>query len=225
MISLNQAEDSLETILNQPEYQVYYRDNRNFIQIWWDKFKTWIGDLLSDWFSSLEPTSNVGDAIIILLLIAGIVFVCFVLFLSSRNWMRKRSLRNDQPLYQLKEQDWSSFDHFKEANRLEQQQSYSMATRHLFLTFLLTLHEKEWLEARMWKTNWEYYDELKVVRINLADDFYQLALFFEEVTYGAHKIEGKAYLTYRKRIEKWLEQLQPSHSSIEREEGEDTCHN
>lgn len=219
MTNTKQAKDSIEAILNQQEYQVYYEDNRNFIQVWWDKFKAWIGDLLSNWFSSFQPTSSVGDVIIILVILVVVILVFFVIFLSSRNWVRKRRFKYRHPLHQLNEEDWSSQDHLKEANRLEQIEAYPEATRHLFLTFLLVLHENKWLEARMWKTNWEYYDELKMVKSNLADDFYQLALFFEEVTYGEHKIEAKAYATYRKQIEKWLTELKSSNSLIEREEG------
>lgn len=219
MTNIKQAKESIEAILNQQEYQVYYQDHRNFIQVWWDKFKAWIGDLLSNWFSSFEPTSSVGDALIILALIVAVILVFLVIFLSSRNWVRKRRFKYRHPLQQLNEEDWSSQNHLNEANRLEQIEAYPEATRHLFLTFLLVLHEYEWLEARMWKTNWEYYDELKGTKSNLANDFYQLALFFEEVRYGEHIIEAKAYVSYRNQIEKWLVELKSSHTSIEREEG------
>ena len=210
MKNVNQAKDSLETILNQSEYQIYLQDNRNFIQVWWDNIKAWISDLFSSWLSSLQPTSSVGDALVVLLLIAAVILVFFFIFLSSRNWLRKRSLKNYQPLHHLKEHDWSSLDHFQEANRLETQLAYAEATRHLFLSFLLILHEKEWLEARMWKTNWEYYAELQATKSDLASDFYQLALIFEEVTYGEKKIPEKDFFSYRERIKKGLDDFKRS---------------
>ncbi|GGM30304.1 hypothetical protein GCM10011351_15560 [Paraliobacillus quinghaiensis] len=217
MKNVNQAKDSLEMILNQSEYQIYLQDNRNFIQIWWDKFKNWIMDLFSSWFSSLQPSSSVGDALVVLLLIAAIILVFFFIFLSSRNWIRKRNLKNYQPMHQLKEQDFSSLDHLNEANRLETKQAYAEATRHLFLAFLLALHEKELLEARMWKTNWEYYAELQVANSDLASEFYQLALIFEEVTYGEKWISEKAFFSYRERITKGLNDFKLTIVELDRE--------
>ncbi|WP_117161123.1 DUF4129 domain-containing protein [Paraliobacillus sp. X-1268] len=219
MTNVKQAKDSIEEILSQQEYQVYYEDNRNFIQVLWDEIKDWIEELLSNWFSTLQPTSSIGDALIILALLVVVILVLLVIFLLSRNWVRKKRLNYRQPLHQLNEKNWLSHDHLKEANRLEQKKVYSEATRHLFLTFLLVLHEKEWLQARMWKTNWEYHDELRLIKSDLADDFYQLALFFEEVTYGEYNIEEKDYQIYREQIEKWLAELKSINSSIEREEG------
>jgi len=120
-------------------------------------------------------------------------------------------------LHQLKEHDWSSIDHLQEANRLETEQAYAKATRHLFLSFLLILHEKELLEARMWKTNWEYYAELQAAKSNLANDFYQVALIFEEVTYGEKKIPEKAFVSYRERITKGLDYFNRSDVELDRE--------
>ena len=66
----------------------------------------------------------------------------------------------------------------------------------MFLALLLYFHEKEWLEARIWKTNWEYYEEIRKVNQEWADQFYHLALLFDEATYGERKVDKEEYIRF-----------------------------
>lgn len=73
------------------------------------------------------------------------------------------------------------------------------------MALLLFFHDKEWLEAKLWKTNWEYYDELRKVKQAWADEFYDLALVFDEVAYGEYEIDQVEYNQFREKTFAWLE--------------------
>ena len=90
------------------------------------------------------------------------------------------------------------------SNETRRLTDYTLSTRHLFLALLLYFHEKEWLEARIWKTNWEYYDELKKVNQEWAEQFYHLAYFFDEVTYGERNVQKEEYIQFHNEAMKWL---------------------
>lgn len=212
----NQAEQALAEILAQDEYQIYYQDNRNILQIIWDRIKEWIGDLLARWLSSFEPSSSVGDAIIAILLLIGVILAVVLLFILGRNMMQKRTLRSLKPLQSISERDWGSVEHFAESLRLEQHGIYQQATRHLFLGLLLTLHEWDWLVAQQWKTNWEYYQDLQKKKKERSESFYKFALFFEEVTYGEKEIAQVTYQAYKIQINSWLERYRPTDTTDER---------
>ena len=102
---------------------------------------------------------------------------------------------------------WSFQKHLNEAKRQEELAQYSHATRHLFLALLLFFHEKEWLEARIWKTNWEYYEELKKVNTDYANQFYDLALLFDEATYGEKSVDQKEFEQFRHAVMNWFGEL------------------
>jgi hypothetical protein len=106
----------------------------------------------------------------------------------------------------MKEINWSFQQHLIEARKLEDLEDYTLSTRHLFLALLLYFHEKEWLVAKIWKTNWEYYDELRKVNQQCADQFYLLASFFDEVTYGERKVQKKEYIQFQMGAMKWFEE-------------------
>jgi hypothetical protein len=121
-----------------------------------------------------------------------------------RNMKRNRLLRNQKPLQSVKERNWTFVQHIKEAENLESLKDYQGSTRHLFLAMLLFYHEKKWLEVRIWKTNWDYYDELRKVNQQNADQFNELALFFEDVTYGERKVGTEEFETFRAKIKNIL---------------------
>lgn len=219
MANIKEAEQTLAEILAQREYQIYYEDNRNILQIWWDRFWEWIGDLFSRWFQAFEPTSTVGDMIIAILILVVIILVLVLLFLLISNVTKKRRLRSLQPLQSSVQSNWGSKQHLTEASRLEEQGDYQQATRHLFLALLLSLHEEERLVAQKWKTNWEYYQELLRSNREYAEDFYQFAFLFEEVTYGEKQIDSNAYQAYQTKIVRWLDEIHQSTASDEKVEG------
>ena len=206
MANIDETREKLEGILSKREYQVYYEDNRNFLEIGWDKAKNWFMELLSKLFSSYEPSSGMVEIIMIGIIAIVIILVGLGVFLVVRSNRRKRKFRDRLPLTSRNEMSWSCHNHLSAADEQEKQQNYQFATRHMFLALLLYFHEKSWLEARSWKTNWEYYAELKKVNQQSADQFYNLALLFDEVVYGERVMQKDEYIKYREAVMTWLNQ-------------------
>jgi hypothetical protein len=214
MLDANKARDKLEDILNTQEYKVYHNDSKGWIETLWEKAKEWIASQLAKLFPSIESVSGAARPILIVIIVAVIILLALAIFFIIRNGRRNRMLRNQKPLRSMKEINWSYQKHLDEAGRLEALKEYTPSTRHLFLALLLYFHEKKWLEARIWKTNWEYYDELRKVNQQWADQFYDLASFFDEVTYGERKVQKEEFIQFRTEARKLLGETELLHDRL-----------
>lgn len=208
MLDANQAREELADLLNTNEYQVYYNESKGFLQILWEKAKDWIAEQLEKLFPAIESAGNAASSILIGLIIIILLLLGLALFFIIRSTRRKRMLRNKKPLQSLKEMNWTYQRHLAEAEKQEGLGKYTVATRHMFLALLLYFHEKEWLEAKIWKTNWDYYDELSKINQQYAEQFYDLALFFDEVTYGETSVKKEDYLQFKNGVIDWLDDVE-----------------
>ncbi len=205
MVNSDQARAELEDILSDKEYRAYYNNSKSIIETLWDKANEWLAEQLSKLFPSFEPTGTMTSTSLIITIVIVTALLLFILFVVVRNRTCTHKFREHKPLHSLSEMKWSYQRHLSEARTQEALGEYNLATRHMFLALLLSFHEKEWLEARVWKTNWEYYDELLKVNRKGADQFYNLALLFDEVTYGERIVHKQEYFHYRDETMKWLE--------------------
>ncbi|WP_061810312.1 DUF4129 domain-containing protein [Rossellomorea vietnamensis] len=205
MLNENRARDQLEEILEGEEYKAYLQDHQGLLSGLWEKAKEWIRDLLGNIDPSLEPTGGAASGILITLIVIVVGILLLIAFNAVRNGVRRRKFRSNKPLQSMNEMEWSYTRHLEEARKHEDLGDYSKATRHMFLALLLYFHEREYLEARVWKTNWEYYEELRKVNQRWADRFYRLALLFDEVAYGEREVEKEEYLHYKQEARSWLE--------------------
>ncbi|WP_053365796.1 DUF4129 domain-containing protein [Bacillus sp. FJAT-27245] len=206
MIDSTEARKELEEILNQEEYTVYSKPP-GFVEKWWNEAMAWLADLLENWFPSLAQGSRSAAAPLLIVIIAIIVLIlAWIAYLLIRNSRRKKLNREYKPLQFSREIDWTYEMHMERAIRLEAEGQLSKAVRHFFLALLLFLHEQKCIEARQWKTNWEYFAELGKSSRADADRFYELASVFDEVTYGERQISNNDYLSFRGKIAAWLEE-------------------
>jgi len=204
MLDAKKAHDDLEEILKSREYRVYYQHSKGFIQTWWEKAKEWMSKQLGKWFPDIEPSRGVSTTILITMIVLVIIILTITAFLLIRRMKRNKLLRKQKPIQSLQEINWTFHRHLKEAEKLESLEDYAGSTRHLFLGLLLYYHQEGWLEARIWKTNWEYYDELRKVNQQNAEQFFLLAHFFDEVTYGERKVTKDDLGQFRTRVRKLL---------------------
>lgn len=216
-VNEDRARDELESILNRREYQVYYEDNRNSLQIWWDNLKAWLTGWLDEFFFNLGAPAGVANGLLIMVIGILIFVFGFAILRLVRKVQKKRAFQNKKPLQSLKEKHWSFSDHLAEAEKQETQGSYQPAVRHLFLALLLYFDEKEDLKARTWKTNGEYYEELRRVNPEKAEHFYRLAVQFDQVTYGDRPIIKRDYESYRNETLQWMGKEQWSQTGSRRE--------
>ncbi|MEH7415371.1 DUF4129 domain-containing protein [Neobacillus drentensis] len=199
MLNAVKARDDLGEILQKQEYQVYYNHSKGVIATWWEKTKEWIASQLEKLFPSIQSASGASSAILLTIIVIVILLLGAAAFILIRNTRRNRLVRNQKPL-QSKERNWTYIRHLEEAGKLESLDDYTESTRHLFLAMLLYFHEREWLEARIWKTNWDYYDEIRKVSQQTAEEFYELAHFFEDAAYGERKVSPEEYKPFRTKI-------------------------
>jgi hypothetical protein len=198
------ARERLEEILSQREYQIYYEDNRNFLQIIWDNVTEWFWELLNELFSGLEPSNAFADTLLVILIGVVILLAVVVAIFIIRSAVRKQALREQQPFQSVNELDWSVARHLKEAEKQANASQYSLAARHQFLALLLYFHDRGLLQAHVWKTNWDYFAELERKDKNRAAAFYELARTFDEAVYGERDIRQEEYENYRENVRKWM---------------------
>ena len=211
MINPKLAREELKDILNQHEYRVYYNRSKSFLEIWWEKAKQWMAQELSKLFPSIKVADSAAVPVLIAVIVVVVILLALTVFIIFRNVRRNRIFRNQNPLQSMKEMNWSFRQHLTEATRLEALEQYTLSIRHLFLAVLLYFHEKGWLEARIWKTNWEYYDELRKINEQDAEQFFNLAALFDEVTYGERTVEQPEFLQFQTIALKWLNTAEPLH--------------
>lgn len=209
-----QARERLAEILEGQEYTVYYEDNRGFIERMFERAWTWFIELLADLLPALSPSSQSANLVVIALVLFGTAALIVAFIFLVRYLNRKRMFKDLPPIQSENEMKWSSHRHFEEMKLQEGKGDYTRALRHLFLGLLLYFHEISWLEARIWKTNWEYVDELKKVNQKTATLFQDVALLFDRVTYGKLTVEQEQYETYKEIVMAWLH----THEKEQREE-------
>ncbi|CAH2713706.1 hypothetical protein BACCIP111895_00860 [Neobacillus rhizosphaerae] len=204
MLDANKAREELKDILETREYQIYHNNTKGLMEALWEKAKQWIAEQLLKLFPSFESASSASGPILIAIIIVVIILLTMAALFMMPTISRNKMLRNKKPLQSKKEINWSYQRHLIEAKKQEDLTEYTLSTRHLFLALLLYFHEKNWLEARIWKTNWDYYEELRKVNQQWAVQFYDLAAFFDEVTYGERKVQKDECLQFQTEVRKML---------------------
>jgi hypothetical protein len=204
MLDTKKARDILEDILNKKEYTAYQNDAKGLFESLWEKAKDWLADILAKLFPSIESVNGASGKILLAIIVAVVILLTLSLLLIIRKRKRNRVLHEQKPLQSLNEINWSFQRHLEEAGKCESLEEYKLSTRHMFLALLLYFHEKDWIEARIWKTNWEYFDELRKVNQQWANQFYGLAAFFDEVTYGDRKVQKEDFNQFRTGAMVWL---------------------
>ncbi|EDL64931.1 DUF4129 domain-containing protein [Bacillus sp. SG-1] len=204
MLYEKNARDELQDILDDREYTVYQPENQGFSQSLWEKIRDTFIDWLNNLFPGYAVSQGGGTMITVVLVILGLAALTITLLLVSRNVINKRKFAQQKPLQHLSEKDWSYREHLAESQKQEEAEEYSPAVRHLFLALLLYFDEKEWLAARKWKTNWDYYEELEKVNKEWAERFYSLALKFDEAAYGGREIQREEFIPYKEQAMKWM---------------------
>lgn len=205
MSKAQQAKEKLDQILGQEEYQVYYEEQENLFQYLLNQIGEWLLRMFQKLFPQIQITDQAVDVTMYILGAVGIVVLVLLIVLIKRNLTSNRTSRSKAyPVQHKDELAWSSDKHLQEASSYKQKGDYQQAIRHVFLSMLLYFDQQKWIEARVWKTNWDYYEELKRVNLAWANQFYELAQRFDEVTYGEREVDEQEYESYRQQALEWL---------------------
>lgn len=199
------GKEKLEEILSRDEYQVYYEDNRSLVERLLDWVQVVFNKLLEKVFPTMDISAN-ASGVVLTVLVSILVIILLIVFYKL--WQRRRVRRSYEksvPLSDLHEIEWTYADHFKHAKEYEGKGNYQRAVRHWFLALLLTYDDIDWIRAEIWKTNGEYYAELKGHSRKGADSFSRLAPLFDEVTYGKREIKEDQYAQFKEIVEQAYE--------------------
>jgi hypothetical protein len=199
-----EAREELEVILAQKEYQVYYVKEKNTLQDLLERLQDWLSRLFSNFTPNIEVAENASEWVSYGMVAVGIGIVILLIVIFSSRMVRENRYFS-KPLGTQEELVLSSQSHLKEADRLFAQGNLRSALRHQFLALILYLNEIQLIEARVWKTNGEYIDELDQHTPELVDRFKKIALTFEATWYGGRVIATEDYLDYQDQVGKLLE--------------------
>lgn len=211
----DQARRKIEEILSDREYQIYYEDSQSLTAWLIERIDHWIGELLSALFPGIEPAGNISAIAFLLFIIAVLVVMAVIMIKMGRSRKQQKAFRDRKPLQSTGELVLTVDNHLAEAEKHEEAGEFTLAARHMFLALLLHFHEISWLEARIWKTNLEYYEELKSTNKQSAQFFYEFVLLFDQVTYGKRTVGKEEYRRYKEQAAKWLKAGQQEQESVQ----------
>ncbi len=208
MTSLNpiEAHKAIQAILSQKDYQVYYKTNQNVWTQVWNKMKQAIQDFLQRLLPGIhinESTSQWVMYVVVGLILLFLIYLVFKLWsnFTKTGRFRYRAFSNQAELAQ------TVSSQLKAAQEFSDHDEFKLATRHTFLALILLLNETDRIQAKPWKTNYEYALELQSQNKADADQFTQFARFFDEIFYGNHAIEQDGYLHYHRGVTDWMSHL------------------
>jgi hypothetical protein len=172
----------LENILEQEEYQAYYKnESSNLLQKWFIE--------LFDWLKRFFPELDVSgeDARIIAYIASGIIaliLIAFIVWLIRKIIMRQ-SLR-ESPLLDEDDLNQTEGSYWRLARQAEENKQWKEGVRFAYYALLLYLDHREWIKAERWKTNREYVDELDQNQPDHLKSFRSLAVQYERFWYGKY---------------------------------------
>ena len=204
MKPLDSLRDDLQEILATKEYQIYNHENQNVLLDLLKRLENWLNSILNTIFPQADFVKRTSEWLSYGIATLGVLLFILLLFLLLSRFVRQGRV-NQKRVDMSNRLTRSVQQHLAEAHRLTEQAEYSLALRHLFLGFILYLDQNQWIEARVWKTNWEYYAELKDRAPQLANSFNTLAIRFEEAMYGGRSIAMGDYWSYYNQVNKLIQ--------------------
>jgi hypothetical protein len=193
------AREELENILSQKEYQAYYREDKNTLADLLDRLQAWLNGYLLKLLPEPEIRETTSEWISYGMVGLGIVIVLLLLLVFSSKVVRENRFYS-KPVGTENEFIQSPESHLQEAEKRLEEGDLRSAQRHLFLAYLLSLDQKQWIETRAWKTNGEYMDELQSTQSETAKTFRTLAHRFEATWYGGRHISREDYMEFRQQV-------------------------
>lgn len=191
--------DDLQGILDTKEYKIYTQENRSVLQDLFEDLKNWLHQILQSIFPHVDIAKRTSDWLAYGIVALGLLLLILLLFLLLSRFVRQGRV-NSKKVSTIKGQILTVQRHLEKAHSLAEEGNYDLALRSLFLGFILYLDQNSWLEAKAWKTNWEYYAELNSHAPQLAQSFYTLAIKFDEAMFGGRPIERDDYWFYHNQV-------------------------
>lgn len=197
------AKNQMEQILSREEFLIYLREEKGSTSPFMEDLERKIEEFLNSTFPQIEVSQEISQWISYGIVFVPVIILLFIILTFWSKFVRQSTLKK-KPDATQEEWTMSVKRHIDEAEKCASSQEYREAIRHLFLALILELDQREWIEAKQWKTNWEYFHEIQQYSMASASLFYQLARVFDEVVYGDHAAAEKDYSAFKRQVLDWI---------------------
>jgi hypothetical protein len=156
----------------------------------WDRFWEWLAHLIGDLFDNKTGSIVIEIFQYLVIIAAVIIIVILVTKKNARSLFYGEGKKTDLNFKEL-EENISTTDFEKLIREAVEKKDYRKAIRLYFLKTLKHLSEKELINWKPDKTNFDYYLELSDP--SKRNDFKQLSFLYEHVWYGDFSINEEEY--------------------------------
>jgi len=187
------SDDLLDKYKNDPEFD--YDGGPEEADDWITKIKNWINHQLIR-LSSSKVYSILLDYLYYGLMIIALILIIRGLTKADRRGLLFGKINTNEIKMIESEEDISQINFDELIAAAAERKDYKLAVRYLFLKSLKLLSEKELIELRNNKTNYQYLSEIKNNRISSA---FQIATSrFEWIWYGDFPVDEKVMKSSQK---------------------------
>lgn len=155
----------------------------------WDRFLSWLGQLVESFFEGATRTS-LGNVLLYIVFIAVVVFI--VMMLLRVDGLRVFYAGADSGgKAQMFEEDINTMNFEELIAQARASGNYRLGVRLLFLYALKQLADKHLIEWNAGKTNHDYVDELEPAELKTGLN--ELSFYFDYAWYGGFPVDGNIF--------------------------------
>ena len=193
--------ERLSEISNDERY--FYNEIKMEMSLW-DRFMLWLTNLLGEWISSdfmslfLKISASIAFALILILLINQIMKGELKSAIKGKG---NRTILNSN----FTSENIETTNYEELIQQALQKRNYGLAVRYLYQKCLIILKEKDLIEWKSDKTNYDYLYELG--NHPIASHFDRLTYFYEYIDYGDFKINEQQFNSIHSIYQQFKDQI------------------
>ena len=180
--------DKIKSYSTQKEFD-YREKNAKSLSLW-DRFWHWFWEQ----FYKLAEQKNVQKGFEIFIWIFSISLILFAIYRLAgmeRRFFFQRNSGNNKLRFEEEHDDIHSIDFDKAIRDTIEQQNYRLALRLMYLKNLKLLSDKNLIQFRLDKTNFDYAGELR--NTPFADGFTDTTMVYEYAWYGEFPVAKEQF--------------------------------
>lgn len=180
----------IERLKSDKSFDYNYSNNESS---WFQYVSNMLSDLYN-WFLSLFNLTNSESSFLInLLLILAILAVTFLVYKLTNSqyfsFFNKKNLSSSARI--SKEEDLDSINFDEEIEAARKSNDYRTAIRLLYLKSLKFLSDKNLIQIKIYKTNFDYINDLN--GSSIQSEFKRLSISFNQIWYGQFEADKEEF--------------------------------
>lgn len=206
--------DSSEIIVRRPSaekqkeifaYEDYLFDKQGRPPVsWWDRFMDWLQRQIDELFST-----NTGETFLFvfkwILIVAALGLIIFLLLKTDIRFLFYKKGQSAKIDYSEITEDIHKIDFDKQIDEAIAKKNFRKAVRLYFLKALKSLSDKNMIDWKPDKTNYDFYLELKEQK--LQNDFRSVSILYDYVWYGDFSLNENEFKTASQQFSQFNEHL------------------